>query len=208
MAEEAKSQKRVSAAYPLLDKIDKYVTEVQKGPYARRMRVALFWSAASLFYLAGDLQMQGLALVSVKNITHESFCFFLLIMMTYYSIMFAFVFSKIWSVYRPVQMFHTLFQYRKKRVWPHGIKRIEGNVNHAEEDLTFFEVQSRAEPGILEDNVIPEVPKMKSEKEVLEFMVTRARMGWLENLFARMYFPAFLCVVALSALAWELWNLR
>ncbi|MDA8002163.1 MAG: hypothetical protein MPL62_12865 [Alphaproteobacteria bacterium] len=208
MSENEKSKKRMSAAYLLLRKLDGYVTELQKGSYARRMRVALFWSAASLFYLAADLEIESLVFVSVKNeITHEVFCFFLLSITTYYAIMFAFVFSKVWSVYRPAQIFRVLFQYRKKRIAPDVIQRIEGQINHAEEDLALFEGLSNMRPGFLREEIIPIVPEMKSEKEVLEFMVTRARMGWLENLVARMYFPTFLCVLALWALFREVSHL-
>ena len=203
-----KKFKKPSGAYLLLRDLDGYVTEVQKGSYAHRMRVALFWSAASLFYLAADLKIDSLAFASVKSgIAHDVFCFFLLGMTTYYVIMFAFVFYKVWSVYRPRQIFRKLFQYRKKRVGPDGIERIHGKINKTEEDLALFEALSKMQPGVLRDDIISRVPEMKSEKEVLEFMVVRARMGWLENLVARMYLPAFLCVLALCMLVREVWHL-
>ena len=211
MAEEAKSQKRVSPAYPLLDKVDKYVTEVQKGPYAHRMRVALFWSVASLFYIFGGLKMDGLALVSVEGITHKKFCVFLLTMTAYFTILFFFAFLKVWLVHRPVRRFRVLFRYSKKRTGtePGSTWRVDGEkIDEISEALGLFEAMSNTRPGVFREDRIPLLPEMKSGKEVLEFMVTRARMGWLENLVFRMYLPVLLCVWALSALVLELWNLR
>ena len=116
MAEEAKSQKRIlSPAYPLLDKVDKYVTEVQKGPYAHRMRVALFLvCCVFVLHVLGDWKWMKLALVSVAvGITHKKFCVFLLTMTAYFgAILFFFAFLKVWLVHRPVRRFRVLHKFR------------------------------------------------------------------------------------------------
>ena len=195
-----------SAAYVLLDMIDNYVTAVQNKPYARRMSVALFWSAASLFYLVGDLEMKKLWLVDVgDNLTHQSFCAFLLIMTLYFTVMFGFVFLKIWLVSHPAWIFGALFRYRKMRARPSKQTPVLGKRNDAEDDLALWEIAMDMKPGVLRDKTMPKVPDMKSQSEIRNFMVHRAFMGLLENLFARMLFPMLLCIAAVVALVLEIW---
>ncbi|MDA8002849.1 MAG: hypothetical protein MPL62_16320 [Alphaproteobacteria bacterium] len=191
-------EKRVSPAYSVIAGIDDYVTAVQGDPYAHRMRVALFWSAASLFYILGDLEIKGLVFLSVENnITHGAFCVFLFIITAFYAVMFFFVFYKVWAMNRPVYLFRILRYLRDE----------DTEMNELKADFRLWKDFSKRRASPLQ-KLAPKMPGLKSEEEVFFFMVHRIRVGMLENLFARMFFPVLLCVVALCVLVWELWNLR
>ncbi|MDA8003008.1 MAG: hypothetical protein MPL62_17135, partial [Alphaproteobacteria bacterium] len=184
----------VSPAYRVLSPVDDYVTAVQSDPYAHRMRVALFWSAASLLYIFGGLEMKGLALVNVENVTHENFRIFLFIMTAYYALMFLFVFAKVWAVHHPVSLFSELRQYRK------GFYLSRSSIGY---DFRRWTRYSQRPLGSAARQHAPKMPTLKSEKEVFHFMANWMFVGMLENLFARMFFPMLVCGTALWVLVRE-----
>ena len=187
------TEKQVSPAYSLIAGIDDYVTAVQGDPYAHRMRVALFWSFASLFYILGDLEIKGLVFLSVENnITHEAFCVFLLMITAFYVVMFLFVLYKVWLVNRPLHLFRILLWLRKETA----------EMDEFKADFYLWKNFSKRRASVLQ-KIAPKMPGLKSEEEVFFFMAHWTSVGMLENLFARMFFSAFLCILAVCVLVRE-----
>lgn len=209
MNAESKIKKALSEADTLLGVLDRYVTLVQNAPYTRRMQVALGWSAASLCYLGFGLEVASsssatLSGLSINGMDHEKFCGFLLIMTSYYTLMFSFVFAKVWSVSRPERLFRRLFRYAKKQIKKHGIEFREGAEGAADMFLGVWETSPHIPPESFDKSDISAVRSLKSEGEVRDFMVRRPLLGLLENLFARMLFPALVCALALGFLVAEI----
>ncbi|MDA7955631.1 MAG: hypothetical protein MPK34_00130 [Gammaproteobacteria bacterium] len=206
---EEKTKQRASASL-IFGAINEYVKAVQSGPYARRTRVALLWSAVSLFYVAGDLEVAGssaatLVGVSIKNIDHEKFCFFLLCVTTYYTALFVFAFAKIWSVGRPVRLFCKIFRHRKKRVGKSDFVQTEREINRAEENMSLWNSLPYIDHELVREKDVSVVDDMSKEDEVFNFMLRQPFFGLLENLLARMFFPLAVCIVALVVLVCEIW---
>jgi len=211
MAENPKITKKTPEVVILLGWVDLYVTRVQSAPYARRMQVAMLWSAISLLYLVFGLEVESsstatLLGVSINGIDHETFRVVLLAMTSYYVVLLGFVFAKVWSVTRPVRLFCRLFRAKTRRTRDQNIEVGEGADDAIDQDLALWDAKPDVQPESLTDKgfCIPVVPNMKSEDESRYFMVRYPLFGLLENLCARMLFPALVCVGTLAWLVAEI----
>ena len=199
--------------------IDRYISLVRSDVHARRVRVASFWSAASVFYIWGDLRVESVvnaALLNagLSNITHEKFLVFLFVMTLYYSVRLAF---SIWKIHAEIPMKllrKDLPYYRDRAVLifsfhtASNLPSEKGGEDRAEygwcktmqqdpgEKEPTPKTAYRLDPKKLE--------KLENENDVRD-MWQNPTPWWLETRFGLTFLPAFLCSVALFLLAKEIW---
>ena len=202
----------------------RYVWLVQGRNHARRARVAMFWSAASLFYVLGDLEVKTVLhlpfIGGFSTVNPEVFLFFLLTMATYYFVRFLFSVLKINAEVKLRSFRAGLLSYHAHRKleamkivsprWWHNISRCRYQRRKNRADIAIhgdFEtlrkwVNDLGPASATAKKHFPglEIQSADNARDMLEYPVFSA----LENGFARIFLPALLYTAAFSALVWKL----
>lgn len=200
----------------------RYLSLVQSRTHARRARVAMFWSAASLFFVLGNLQAQTVLHVPLvggfSNIKPEFFLSFLLIMTAYYFARFLFSVLKInakvnlRSLQKSVRAYYTHFKIMcipivTDSVWKNlraqwYMQRVnrEDTGDRDAFFVLFNWVHHPNSGGKSPASDLHQIENAAKVRDMLEYPVFSA----LENGFARIFLPALLSIMALLAIVWKL----
>ena len=102
-------------AYEFLEDLGLYVSRVQDENHARRGRVAMFWSLASLLYIVGWMQVEGGLHFDAFGISFPGLNTLaaLFVVTLWYAVRFGFSVLKIVALVNPWQLWRDLQTYKK-----------------------------------------------------------------------------------------------
>ena len=221
---------RIFSAETFLLETDRYLSLMQGDLHMRRVRVVLIWSAATVFYIWGNLRVESVvsaAFVNAEltNITHEKFLVFLLVMTLYYSARFAFSVLQIHAevpvhiLWKEVQRYRGYLKVGFLNPYSDEFKDpIEQMENTAYALLCGWAhnpegvpKKEKVKPGEESEFSLPNFLRLDPEKLAkiengnrVQQMLKHPVLWALEVLGAVLLLPALLCVAALVALIWKL----
>lgn len=213
------AKRKISSGQKLLG-IEGYILLVQNADHARRGRVAMFWSLISLLFVFGFFAVVpsktvGVLGFSIRDLTDQKVLIALLCITSYYALRFGFSVAKIFILSNPRAVWREFFKYRKLKKSGFNFESEEsGSRIHAWAEVGSWADGENAgdrSPNLNEPfrNSFPDGPYdiLKKPNEVRYLNVRNSIFGFLENVFALMLLPAFLCIAAFLALVWKLLTL-
>lgn len=208
--------------------LGEYVSLVQSGDHARRGRVVMFWSLISLLVVRGVFEVVkteqsfGVFGISLSDLTREKILVILLFITAYYALRFGFSIAKIFVLVKPFALLKGICEYRRKyKKWsrPDFNPKTNEEKNamypwievwawiHGTAANTRYTHLGKLYPLDIRGGDVSRFVDKKSKSEVQHFNMRLAWFGFLENFFALLILPTFLCGWALCALAREVWHL-
>lgn len=189
----------------LLD-LGRYVSLVQNNVHVRRARVAMLWSAISFFYIVFGLKVSSadvsiLRGVAIDNIEHWKFLVFLFAMTLYYAARFGFSVAKICAEVNPRTLWRKFRDLKKFKELDWPIEEIETHLPRmylyvwiVRPDMAIAKSNppEEREIGMLDAEKLAGIEKENEVRQSLRYPT----LAFLENFFAMMFLPAFVCGMA------------
>jgi len=193
----------------------KYVLFIRSDVHVKRARVAVLWSAISLFYIVFDLEVSSsnassLWGVVIHNTMPYTFLVFLFFLTAYYVVRFGFSIAKIRVDVDPCALLRVTRAYKKNAKLNFTLEIFKGNINHMHAYLHSWVIQKTV---ILGKEHRPDIAETSYERmkgfanleqaDEVRHNLRHPMLGYLENFFAPMTLPILLCSAALLAFLWE-----